>query len=196
MACNQAVSWDRSRHWCAPAPHPLIQRALQGSPAGTLRLQCSLTRPALAYLHDHQVSEPGTHRLCLACHNGVVNTDTVGLQQLMLMLSSMHTAFLGVFQVFGQVLLPGAAMLEAALSSAVPLLDAAIPSATSTTPLLQSVTIPAPLALTPRRALVLECMVVLAGSAAGVTVQSRAGDKHSAAVHLRGSYSAIAPGDL
>ena len=85
-------------------------------------------------------------------------------------------------------------MLEAALSCATPLLEAALSSAATMTPLLTSVTIPAPLALAPRSLQVLECSVVLAGSAAGVTVQSIADTKRSTAVHIHGGYGALGAG--
>ncbi len=92
-------------------------------------------------------------------------------------------------QVFDQVLLPGAAMLEAALSAASLLLEGAnLGSSTPVSPLLSGVSIPAPLLLFARSPMVLECLVTVSSSAAAVSVQSGGSDSgRAAAVHLRGA---------
>jgi hypothetical protein len=49
----------RARHWCAPAPHALLRRALPGAAGGgAVRLAARLRTAALAFLLDHQVRAP------------------------------------------------------------------------------------------------------------------------------------------
>ena len=91
-----------------------------------------------------------------------------------------------IMQVSGQVLLPGAAMLEAALSCAALLLEKAT-LGSPVTPLLSGISIPAPLQLSARSATVLECLVTDLSSSAAVSIQSGGLEgSRPAAVHLRG----------
>ena len=91
-------------------------------------------------------------------------------------------------QVFGQVLLPGAAMLEAALSSAYLLLDGASLGSAAGMPVLAAISMPSPLALSARGQTALECVVSMSSTAATVSIQSTGSSSSSPAVtHMRGS---------
>ena len=89
------------------------------------------------------------------------------------------------FQVFGQAMIPGAAMLEAALSAARLLAHGQSLGALS--PALVAVSMPAPLTLTAAKPATMECLLSLSASAASVAVHSNMRPGQTPAVHLRGN---------
>lgn len=94
-------------------------------------------------------------------------------------------------QVFGQAMIPGAAMLEAALSAAH--LLALGTSLGALSPALVAVSIPAPLTLAAAKPATMECVLSLSASAATVAVHSNMWPGQTPAVHLRGNLH-CAPG--
>lgn len=95
-----------------------------------------------------------------------------------------HDNILAAWQVFGQALVPGAVMLEAALSSAHLLAHGT--SLGRLTPALVAVSIPAPLPLSASRPATLDCVLSFSATAASVSVQSRTVQEQTAATHLHG----------
>ena len=87
-------------------------------------------------------------------------------------------------QVFGQALIPGAAMLEAALSAAHLLAHGS--SLGDLSPALLGVSIPAPLMLSASKPATMECVLSLSASAASVSVQSNHKPGQASAAHLQG----------
>ena len=54
-ALQAALPFERTRHFCAPAVHPLLVTAYKANASSPV-IQCSFSHAAAGYLYDHQVS--------------------------------------------------------------------------------------------------------------------------------------------
>ncbi len=153
-AGSELSAWQRRRFWYTPAAHLLLFSAAVASSGGSTSaaFDVVLGRPALAFVWEHQVGDTSKQdspwldcsaatKEKAACLQ-VKCSAAVPLRPDLCVLSDP-----GTLQVQGRVLVPAAAMLEAARAAAQQLVDASNAAAGADTAALAAASIPAPLIL-------------------------------------------------